>query len=44
MQKAIGDRFRVVGEPRGLTMIHPIASLPGTYSELRLMDERLSRP
>jgi len=44
MQKAIGDRFRVVGEPRGLTMIHPIASLPETYSELRLMDERLSRP
>lgn len=26
MLKAIGDRFRVVGEPRGLTMIHPIAA------------------
>src|SRR5215216_422970 len=24
--KAIGDRFRATGEPRGLTMIHPIAA------------------
>lgn len=26
MLKAIGDRFRARGEPRGLTMIHPIAA------------------
>ena len=26
MLKAIGDRFRTTGEPRGLTMIHPIAA------------------
>jgi propionate CoA-transferase len=26
MLKAIGDRFRAVGEPRGLTMVHPIAA------------------
>ncbi len=26
MLKAIGDRFRSEGEPRGLTMIHPIAA------------------
>jgi len=24
--KAIGDRFRTTGEPRGLTMVHPIAA------------------
>jgi acyl CoA:acetate/3-ketoacid CoA transferase len=26
MLRAIGDRFREIGEPRGLTMIHPIAA------------------
>jgi acyl CoA:acetate/3-ketoacid CoA transferase len=26
MLRAIGDRFRATGEPRGLTMIHPIAA------------------
>jgi propionate CoA-transferase len=26
MLKAIGERFRATGEPRGLTMIHPIAA------------------
>ena len=26
MLRAIGDRFRATGEPRGLTMVHPIAA------------------